>query len=107
LPDTCTGSEVVAVEFERTVPTAVFTADDVVDIEVLVVEVLESWIEVAEVVVELVVAELVVAAAKLVDWALEILVLDDAAGGGMTLKLTVAPQSAREDPLGQQPPSVQ
>jgi hypothetical protein len=52
-----------------------------------------------------VVAELVVAAEELVDRVLE--ALDDAAGGGMTLKLTVAPQSAREDPLGQQPPLVQ
>ena len=59
-------------------------------------------------VVELVIvvaAELVVAAEELVGWVLE--ALDDAAGGGMTLKLTVAPQSAREDPLGQQPALVQ
>jgi hypothetical protein len=31
----------------------------------------------------------------------------DSAEGGMTLKLTLAPQSAREDPFGQQPLSVQ
>lgn len=64
MPDTCSGSEVVAVEFEETVPTAVVTADadDVVDIDVLVAEALVSWVEVAEVVVGLVVAELVVAA---------------------------------------------
>jgi len=106
LPDTCTGNEVVAVEFDGTVPTAVDTAD-VVDIGALVVEALESLVEAAEVVelVVCVVAELVVVAEGLVDWVLRVMV--DAAGGGMTLKLTVAPQSEREDPLGQQPPSVQ
>ena len=106
MPVTCTSREVVAVEFDETV--AVGSADDVVDIGVLVVEgLLESWVEVAEVVglVTSVVVELVVAAEELVGWVLEALV--DSAEGGMTLKLTVAPHSAREDPVGQQPALVQ
>jgi hypothetical protein len=42
---------------------------------------------------------------ELVDSALG--VLDVSVGGGMTLKLTLAPHSASVDPEGQQPASVQ
>jgi hypothetical protein len=42
---------------------------------------------------------------ELVDSALG--ALDVSAGGGMTLKLTLAPHSASVDPEGQQPASVQ
>jgi hypothetical protein len=33
--------------------------------------------------------------------------VDEGGGGGITLKVTEAPQSASDDPLGQQPASVQ
>jgi len=105
-----------------TVRAVVGSDDDVVGIAVvLVVELLESSVEAARleelvdvVVTELVVAaaelvvtaaELVVTAAELVGWALELLVVS--AEGGMTLKLTVAPHSSREAPVGQQPALVQ
>lgn len=65
--------------------------------EVLVVVAAEELVVASEV--------LVVSTEVLVVWALEALV--DSAGGGMTLKVNVAPHSAREDPMGQQPPSVQ
>jgi hypothetical protein len=106
-PVTCIACEVVAVEFGGVVAD-VFAG--VVDVGVVFAEVLESGVEVAEVlgeVVELlgVVEELVVTTEELVGTALEELV--DSAEGGTTLKLTVAPHSAREDPSGQQPASVQ
>lgn len=48
---------------------------------------------------------IVVATAEDVEVETETMV--EGTGGGMTLKDTVAPHSAREDPLGQHPPSVQ
>jgi hypothetical protein len=56
----------------------------------------ESLVEVDEVVIVAPGRANVVAAALAVS-----------AGGGMMLKLTVAPHSAREVPMGQQPASVQ
>jgi hypothetical protein len=56
-------------------------------------------------------AELMDAAKELMVIAKEVMAaavaLVDSAGGGMMLKLTEAPQSWREVPLGQQPASVQ
>jgi hypothetical protein len=90
----CTGLEVVAVPFDGRV--TVGGVDDVVIIGASVVRSVVVGLE--EVVSEVVIgsAGLVVAVA-----------LGVSAGGGMTLKLIVAPQSARGVPFGQQPALVQ
>lgn len=72
--------------------------------EVVEVVVGSSLVEVEVVVGSSVVEVLVVIGAAVLD---DGGVVDVAAGGGMTLKLMVAPQSAREVPSGQQPASVQ
>ena len=72
-------------------------------LEVVEVVVGFSLVEVEVVVGFPVVEVLVVGAAVLDDGGVVAVVT----GGGMTLKLMVAPQSAREVPSGQQPASVQ
>jgi hypothetical protein len=89
----------VLVRFDLVVDKAVVEVADVVEVEVEDFVVLATDFELVEVVeVELVVlgaAELDEDAAALV------------AGGGITLKLTVAPHSARVNPSSQHPASVQ
>jgi len=72
----------------------------------------DDVVELVEVVLEVVEVELV-AAAELLDVDVDVDEDEDeeaaalVGGGGTTLKLTVAPQSARDNPSGQHPVSVQ
>jgi hypothetical protein len=97
----CDGSGVVTVEFKPTVPTDVGTTVGNAE------DVLEKWVETSDVarLVVFVVVKVTVAIEEIVGLVLE--EVADAAGGGMTLKLTVAPHSARERLSGQQPAFVQ
>jgi hypothetical protein len=97
------GVEVVDVKLEEVVGEGVSVGNGCVDGEVAGLTELLDVGEAEE--VEVGEGELVVGAAVLVEGALGTLVV--AAAGGMTLKLSLAPQSAREVPSGQQPASVQ
>jgi hypothetical protein len=97
------GVEVADVTFEEVVDEGVYVGNGCVEGEVAGLTELLDVGEAEE--VEVGEGELVVGAAVLVEGALGTLVV--AAAGGMTLKLSVAPQSAREVPSAQHPALVQ
>jgi len=97
------GFEVVTVPFDGEV--VVGSVDDVVTVEASVVGAAEVVSEVVSEVASEVVSKEVVGSAVL-DVGVA-LVVGVSEGGGMTLKLTVAPQSARGVPFRQQPAFVQ